>query len=108
MQSQDPATMMQAGGEQQSGDEAENESGSTVIEITIAADGSITVEQETGGQESAEESGGGEESGAAPVKVKNIDQALEVVRQMYESSQKTPEESTKSAVADQAAGYNQA
>lgn len=111
MQSQDPAAMMQsagAGDQLQQDEGSEDESGSTVIEITIAADGSITVEQETGEQESSEENGGGEEAGAAPVKVKNWQQAMEVAGQMYEASQKSPEETKQSAVAQQSAGYSQA
>jgi hypothetical protein len=110
MQSQDPATMQSSGAEgaQQETNENENDAGATVVEITFGSDGSITVEQETGAQESAEEGGGGEEAGAAPVTVKNIEQACEVLRQIYAASQKPSAGNEGSDKAEQAAGYSQA
>ena len=111
MQSQDPATMMQSAGADtgsQHNEENESDAGSTVVEITFGADASITVKQESGAQECAEESGGGEEAGAAPVKVKNIEQACEVLRQIYMASQKEPAQDNGADKAEQAAGYSQA
>lgn len=115
MQSQDPAAMMQsagAEGTQQDTDENENDDGATVVEITFGSDGSITVEQETGAQESAEENGGGEESGGSPINVKNIDQACEVLKQMYAAAQQSLSGNSAGNPApnkaEQAEGYSQA
>lgn len=108
-QSQDPAMTQSAGAdgqETQDTNEAEDQAGSTIIEIVIALDGSITVEQETGEQEAAE-NGGTEPAESAPVQVKNIEQALEVVRQMYNATQQSPEEQKASTLAQQKQGYTQ-
>ena len=103
---QDMGMMPQADQENE-GAEAENQAGSTVIEIVIAADGSITVEKETGEQEAAEGTGGEEPTEAAPISVKSIDEAMDVVKQIYNSIQQTPEDQKSAAIADQKQGYNQ-
>jgi len=84
----------------------QDEQAVVVIELSVMSDGSIQIEHETGQQEGAEEQGGGEEAGdQAPVTVDNIDDALEVVKQMYQASQQSPDEKQAKTKADQMAGY---
>lgn len=76
-----------------------------VIELSVMKDGTIQIEHETGPQEGAEEQGGENAGDQAPVTVDNIDDALNVVKQMYQASQQSPEEQQAKTKADQMAGY---
>jgi hypothetical protein len=104
--SQDPATLAAQHGASQ--DESQG-TPLAVIEVTIAADGGITVEQESGAQEGQEESGGGEgaDTGtAAPIQVKDSTEAASLVKQMIDAATKTTDQQTAQNVQEQGAGYS--
>lgn len=85
-------------------DNQEQGSPKAVIEVTIAQDGSITVELESGEQETTEgdNEAQGEASGSQPVQVKDISEACQVIEKMYASVTQNP----AVAKADQQSGYS--
>jgi hypothetical protein len=75
--------------------------------VTVASDGTITVENESGAQEGAEEGAGGaenESSGAQPVTVKSGDEAGELVKHLI--AQATGGQTSQQNIAQQSAGYS--
>jgi len=88
-------------------DESNEPAPKAIIEIYIEADGTFEVSLETGEQESAEQNGGGEAAGSQPVPAKNLEDALNIARQMAKSALSSPDEAAANAKAAQSQGYQQ-
>ena len=105
--SQDPATQ---GAQPGASPDAANQPGTplVVIEVTVAQDGSITVEQESGAQESQEgagQSAEGSGDGSQPVPVRNASEAASLVKQMLDAATQTTDQQTVQNKSEQSAGY---
>jgi membrane protease subunit (stomatin/prohibitin family) len=83
--------------------------GGYTIEITVTADGQISVGVESADQESAEESGGasgGADTDSGAVPAKSIKDALTMALQIYKSNGQAPQADTSDQDID--AGYGAA
>lgn len=100
-------TAPQGAPDDQSQDAAEGAAVAT-IELSIAQDGSITMELESGAQEAGEEGGAEPGNESQPVSVGSIDEAKDVLEQMYNSVVQSSDQQATANKAAQTAGYSQA